>query len=365
MSLVATQGVWMPYPPQIVLAPANVSLLIDATGEKVAIIGRVWNKDHTTKNITKVGFRFGVVTKAGGSALTVSLQDVNLAAGGPYQPDETQDQTVAIANADAGFVSNSWYQTNALSAVRSVAFGEHLAVVVEYDGAGRLAADAVNLTGLQVAASNRFLTSGMALKTAGWAVSTAQSNVILEFDDGTFGTLSESLPYSTFAVLAYNSGSAADEVALEFTVPFSCKVDGAYVIMATAFAASDFDVVLYDGTTVLATASSDGNTAEATGTNRVHVVTFAEQTLVPGTVYRLSLKPTTTNGVSLHYFEVAAANHMQALPGGTSWVYTTRVDAGAWAAPTTTRRPWAGLRISALDNGVVPRQPRATFGLGI
>src|SRR5262245_9299830 len=127
-------GLWIPSPSlpySFAAAPAlSTLLLIDATGEEAAFCGRVFFPVRSgTKDVRKVGFRFGAVTKAGGSALTVSLQDVNLGTGPTMQPDETQDQTVAVANADAGFTSNAWYQTGALSADRTVALGELLAVV--------------------------------------------------------------------------------------------------------------------------------------------------------------------------------------------------------------------------------------------
>src|SRR5687768_5910779 len=87
---------------------------IDATGEKQAWCGPVWFQERTgSKQIVRVGFRLATVVKAGGSGLTVSLQNVNTApaALNTLQPDETQDQTVAIANGDAGFTSNVWYRT--------------------------------------------------------------------------------------------------------------------------------------------------------------------------------------------------------------------------------------------------------------
>ena len=60
MTLVATQGLWLPNPPLFLNNPAfSTGLLIDATGELVAFVGRVWNKDRASKDITKVGFRFG------------------------------------------------------------------------------------------------------------------------------------------------------------------------------------------------------------------------------------------------------------------------------------------------------------------
>lgn len=360
---------WLPvhqvqYPPihPTAIPPAvATTLLIDATGEKVGFIGPVWNKDRATKNITKVGFRFGAVTKAGGSGLTLSLQTVDLANGPPGRPDETQDQTVAIANGDAAFASNTWYQTAALSAARTVAFGEMLGIVIEYDGGGRLGADSVVISASSSIGSGAKSNVGSpALKTGGtWAHADVVSNVVLEFDDGTFGTLLDSYPYSGITTTAYNSGSAADEFALEFTVPVQMKVDGAWVPVIAA-AGADFDVVLYQGTTALATASVDANTVVGNTVARPSRVLFAEQVLSPGNTYRLAVKPTTANNVTIYDFVVSDANHLQAWPLGTSAYLATRVDAGDWT-PVATRRPFLGLYLSAVLAGF----PRSRAHLGM
>lgn len=352
MAYVPVQGWQMPPYPTIGYPPAfGTGLVIDATGEKIAMMGTVWNKDRATKNITRVGFRFGTVTKAGGSALTVSLQDINLAAGPTIQPDETQDQTVAIANANAAFVSNTWIRTDALSAARSVAFGAPLAVVIEYDGAGRLGADTVMVSSLGISVSgHRNLISGPALKSGTWSAITATNDIILEFDDGTFGTLLDAVPANVITVTTYGNGSAADELALEFTVPAPIKVDGAW-IGSFINSGADLDIVLYNGTTVMATFSVDSNAILAAATQHLLRIPFAtEQELLPGNTYRLSQKPTTAATVAVYDITVADANHFQASPLDIAACLATRVDAGAWTT-LPTRRPLMGLYVSAIPDG--------------
>jgi hypothetical protein len=324
---------------------------IDATGEKHAIVGRVWNKDRTTKSIRNVGFRFGTIVKAGGSGLTLSLQNVDLATGPPYQPDGTQDQTVAIANADAGFASNVWYLTGDLSADRSVAFGEHIAVVLEYDGGGRLSTDSVIINGLDISGTSmRPLDSGHLLYTASWAVVAQYPQMVFKFTDGTYGRLTHSLPMTTNTTTNFNSSSGADEIAMTFQFPMAVKVDGAWV-MINVTAGGNFDTILYDsdGSTPLATVSTDANAIFSSGTAKWHYVTFPEVTLNANTTYYLAVKPTTTTNVSVYSATYEAAEYRQASPWGESVAWTSRVDAGSWAAETTTRQMMAGLRISAID----------------
>ena len=362
MALQTLPGMSVPIgiiPGHVAMAPSFAStLVIDATGEMAAFVGRVFFKARTgTKAISKVGFRFGAVTKAGGSALTVSLQDVLNAGGGiPMQPDGTQDQTVAIANADAGFTSNAWYQTGALSATRTVSCGDLLAVVIEFDGGGRLGADSVVISGLSATQTGHANMATSVLKTGGtYAVVSVVPNVILEFDDGTFGTLFGGFPCSNLATLTYNSGTGgADEYALEFTFPGPVKVDGGGGLWAHAVAGSDADLIVYDGTTAMTNGSVTFDGDFAVNANaRASLGQFpAMLSLTKDTTYRLALKPTSANNVTLSYFDVAAAGHFQAHTGGTAWCLTSRVDGGSWAAATTTRRPFLWPHICAIDDAV-------------
>ncbi len=326
------------------------SSVIDATGEMFAWLGRVWLPTRTgTKDISRVQFRFGTVTKSGGSAMTVSLQNIDLATGPPTQPDGTQDQTVAIANADAAFVSNTWYRTGAFSANRTVTHGDLLGVVIEYDGAGRLSSDVVNLSNFTW--FNSSAVGYCSLKTGGtWATASVASNLLLEMSDGSFGRLDTGIPVKAFNSHAFNTGSAADEFAMAFQVPFKCKIDALGAILTIAGGTTDFELILYTGTTPTVTASVDGNTYNAVGTRTV-LLPIAETELAANTQYYLAVKPTTANNVTAFSYDVDNANHLSLYPGGTSWTYTNRVDGGSWAAVTTTRQLLLGIRISSLDDG--------------
>lgn len=359
LQTVGGQSLYYPARPPITQL-TFLSGLIDATGEMFAWCGAVWNKDRATKSIHKVGFRFGAVTKAGGSALTVSLQDVSLTAGPPIQPDGTQDQTVAIANADAAFVANTWIQTAAFSADRSVTFGELVAVVVEYDGAGRLASDLVNITNLTASFYGQGTPHipGCALKTGGtWATQSGVPNIILEFSDGTFGTLQGGYPLSANNLLSFKQDTAgSDEYALEFQVPWPCSVDGIWCVGGAAANTNNFSFILYSGTSAMTngTIAVDANLLSATASDSYYELPFsAPISLAANTLYRLAMQPTQTTGnVRLETIDVSAANHFQAHDGGPTLCLGSRIDSGAWAAATTTRRPLMGLRISALDDGV-------------
>jgi hypothetical protein len=324
----------------------STGLLIDATGEKIAMIGRFWNASRSAKSIRKVGFRFGAVTKAGGSALTVSLQNVSTSAN-PPQPDGTQDETVAIANANAAFASKTWIMTGNLSADRSVSFGEELAVVVEYDGSGRIGSDSVVVSSILTATNS--CNPVTSLYTSSWATSTRTPNFIFECSDGTFATFDGCSISKDSSSATYNSGSTPDEYGNEFQIPFACKTDGAWLLITPQTTSSDFEVVLYSGTTALATATVDASTAGPV-TGRIHILWGSEIELAANTNYILALKPTTANNVSLGYFDVDASTHWDAT-GIPTCAMVTRTNAGSWSGTTTTRRMTCGLNVSAIDTG--------------
>jgi hypothetical protein len=369
MQTIPGRGMLVPAPQWLIagnLPAFNVSAIIDATGEKAGMCGRVWNKDRSSKTINKVHFRFGTVVKAGGSALTVSLQDLSTSAAF-IAPDETTDQYRAIANADANFLSNTWYTTGLLTSdgtdsgtKRTVAYGEALAIVVEYDGGGRLGSDSFIING--TAAVTQSHLSQLVLKTGGsWSQASSIPNVILEFSDGTFGTLLMGYPATAFSSVTYNLDTlVADEYALEFSLPFACKVDGCWFVSTLANAAVDFDLIIYNGTTPVTngSVSVDGAQNASSGSVRYGEAPFAaEASLAANTTYRLAMKPTTANSLALSYFDVNAAGHLDAHDLGSACHMASRLDSGAWDSTGTSsiylkRRPLMGIRISSLDDGV-------------
>ena len=352
-------GLWLPgMLPIIVNPPATSNAAfgpIDAAGEKLAMVGRVWLPAHSgSKDIRRVGFRFGTVVKAGGSGLTISLQDVDLINGPPVRPDGVQDQTVAVANGDATFDTGLWHRSGALNADRNVTHGDRLAVVVEYDGGGRLGADTVSLSTLQAVNSVTVspLETACVLFTAAWAIlGTVQIPIlVLEMSDGTFGTLEGCFPCTTINTHTFNVGTlVADEYALVVTPVWPCKIDGLWGI-AGPVAGADFEQILYDGVVALQTVSVDANAIIVAG-SRLSIAPIAETALVVGTTYYVGFRPTTANNISVYSFDVFDANHLTCHPAGIGWTFTTRLNLGAWAAPTATRRLFAGVRMSSFDDG--------------
>jgi hypothetical protein len=338
--------------------PATGALLIDDSSEKVAFIGPVLWPDIsvTSRAITKIGFRSSG-TKTGGSGIRLSLQDVSTATLMPYQPDGTQDQYVDIPA--SGWSTSGMQMSPALSANRTVNWGEMVAVVVEFDSGGRLGADTFALTGSSSGTQYFDNSEGYVHYSGGvWATAsgTACPNFVAEFADGTFGSIGspDAIMHQLSTTGTFNSGSATfDEYAIRFTLPFGVQIHGLWPWVGPAATSSDFDAILYDSSNnVLASKSMDANLARALATRGYACYFSSPVELAANTQYYASIKPTTTNNISMNYYDVLSASHLNAIFGHQNWCLATRVDgAGSWTI-NTTRRPMGGLIISGFHDGV-------------
>lgn len=323
---------------------ASINGLVTSTS-KLAMMGQVWFPEASgSKSIVRVGFLFGTpLIKSNGSALTLSLQDVSLT-GTVIQPDGTPDQTVAIPNADAAFAALTWFRTSTLSAPRSVSCGDWLAVVWEYDGSGKQTGDDIRIAmGNSEDGNFAAFEASNTFNGSVWGSTTGRGvyPVVFEFSDGSFGRFGRyGFPFSAIDVLSYASNtSGADEHALEFKLVDPIAIEGGEWVMTAS--GDDVDLILYRGTTVLATSTFKGKYSLDTTNRRRAMALFSDAVqLSANTVYRLAVRPSSTNPIALAYFDVADADHMQLHFGGVTWRLISRVDGGAWAAPVKTRRPY-------------------------
>lgn len=335
------------------------SALLDATGERVAFCGPVWFAARSgTKEITRVQFSFGTVGKSGGSGLTVSLQNLSTTVA-PTQPDETPDQTVAIANGHASFVSNTWIRTDAFSASREVAFGERLAVVIEFDGSGRLGSDTVNVRGVGGPHPTHWSVTTHRSAAGVWTSQNIIPNILLEFSDGTFGTLLGGFPVSNVTWALVKPASSPNEVGLSFSFATAEDMDVASAVIDQGH--NDCLATLYSDTTPLRTCPLPwGHQRYLPATNNegaryANWVFDNVEALAAGETYIVGFKQTEANDAfssALYYYEVNHVDHWQAHGGGLDWVFVDRTDDGAWTTRPT-RRPFLWPHIVLLSVGEV------------
>jgi hypothetical protein len=319
--------------------------LIDAATEKAAFIIRV-PKDGT---LDSVGFLLGTVTQAPTNGLKISFQDVSLANG---DPDGAIDQYAVVT---AGLTTGAWIDVGGTGYMgstgagsgskRSVSRADYLAVVIEYQSFN--AGDSLNVRNF----APKLPWPGSAyadLYTTAWAKANAPV-LSLKYDDGSYAFMPNVFPYSSESYSPINTGTTPDEIALKFKLSYSAKVNGLWFYGALA-AGSSVDLILYaaDGSTVLASASLDGDAVA--GTMRMFWVPIAETTLTKDTVYYIAFKPTTATSVNLYWFTVFAAAIFDQLDLDQNAYWSQRTDAGAWS-DIVTKRPFLAAVISALDDG--------------
>lgn len=305
------------------------SYLLDAAGEKKAFIVAV----PKTGTILKAGFKTGTVTTP--QTLRISLQTVDAATGNPTGTLYGG----SAAGTQASPASNTYYTVTLGTGATSVK-GDIIAVVIEFDSTvGNLNIDTVSTI-----YSNSFPYCNH--YTASWTKNSSIPLTALEYSDGSYADCGCS-PITAWSYPGWNSGSTPDERALRFQFPFPCRLKGAWFRGSVS---GDMEVVLYSGTTALATISIDKDQTYSSGRyNKFYFNT--PYNLAANTVYRLSLKPTTVTSISA-FTEMSFASQtvLDSIDGGQEFYYSYRTDAGAWTDDAT-KRYFMGLICDQFDDG--------------
>lgn len=340
------------YIDQGTLALNATTLVIDASTEKIALIGRFWSPDYESKTIDTVSLPLGTIVSAGGSTVRVSLQDVSTTTY-PAQPDGTQDQYRDVTL--SSWSSGSWVTTGLLTDdgtdtgnKRTLSHGELFAVVCEFQS--WTSADV-----LRVAGNAQFAPifgSGSSLYTGSWATQTVGPACLFTCSDSTLAAFYGTCPRSGSILTSYHLNSTPDEYGVTFTAPCDMKVDGISMIPYLGGSSSDFEVILYQDTTALQTVAIDASTIGITSNQRWNHLPFAEkQTLTKDTEYIIAVRPTTTNAVSAPMIDVADSSHFDLWPGGQGHHLVTRTNQGSWSATTTRRFFHCSVCVTDIDVG--------------
>lgn len=353
----AGSGPWWPDNHLYNLAPALSTIgTLAATGNKIAFAGTVKFSDRNTssKTISRIGFRFGTIVKAGGSNLMASIQHISTVAGPPIQPDGVQLSTCAILNSE--MASATWLRSEPFGTAVNVNSGDAYAVVVEFDSGGRLGSDSfplVSLGSLATAAQPGYGVMVTSISVAApWTASTLVPAFALEFTDGTFGTLVENdIPLSNLATVTFSSSSAINEWGEAFWFPFNCKIDGIRTAMLQG--AGSINAVLYQGNSALQTVTVSSTSASTISAARWYNITIPETTLTANTTYFVSFVPQNTANISQYKFQFD-----QTVAGGPFTIYdnyanlgTASRTAGTWSTIASTETFATAVHISAVDSG--------------
>ena len=315
---------------------------INANGERAALIMRV----PKTGTVDKFAARIHTVTDAPDNGARFSFQDVDLSNG---LPDGSVDQFATVAS---GSVTAGWLDPGTFDSGRSVTRGDYLALVIDIP---------------TFTAGDNFAVGGSATVSNSMQFPYGVSNsakdatnfpaFALHYNDSTWTWIPHVYPHSSVSSVTYNSGTGtADEWGTAWSVPFPCKAWGVEVNLAVASGA-DFEAILYDsdGSTALATTAHDGSLATTAGTARLALPFPSEVSLTANTNYRVAIRPTTGNNVTLSYMVLPDGDIMRyCWEGGDNLYMTSRLNqTGAWTDYNsgTFRRVPISLLVSAFDNG--------------
>jgi len=352
-------------------SPSLGSSTMDAAGEMVAMIGRVWFAagPGTSKTVSSAGgiiqWRTGTVGAwAGTTTIRVGIQDVSTTTGPPARPVE--DWTTGsppykdlIRGTDA-LASNTWYST--LTAIstgsRTLTHGDLIAVVWDmttHSGGGGNT-DSVNVAclGGGTGATTHMPQVTAKVGTPAWAATTLIPNVVITCDDGTLAFLEGSLPVTSVTSRAFNIDTGtADEYGNIFVPSGALGVDELWAVVDPD---ESYDLILYsDALNVTAptseqSVSCDLNITSAASNGHMRAA-IGQETLTAGTAYAVTVRPTSTTNLTMIEVAVNAAGHLAVWPGGTGMYKCTRLGAANALTTTTTARMLCGVSINKWDDG--------------
>jgi hypothetical protein len=356
-----------------------VSGTLDAASEKFAFVGNVHICDNSaSKTLSSAGGKIHFVAGAsttfsnGSTTLDVGVQDTDQAAVF-MQPDGTFDTKDTLVGGTDTITSSAINTVTLSTGSKTVTDGMKLAVV--FDMTARGGADSVKISA-SLAGTAAFVPAPttMVNLTGSWTNATDSiPNVLLEFDDGTFGIFygAHWVPAADSTSGNITTASAPDEFGTRFVLPFKCELHGVeFPTRTTAGAATGTQGVIILSTGTAASPSTvtsdniDGFDVRASGLMGYRLVKrlTTPQTLEPNTTYYLTFHASSNQTWQTLYLTWPAAGQLAWLPLGTNAYKVTRSGGtGAFTEATAELVPIT-LIISKLDDGLYGR---ANYALGI
>lgn len=327
-------------------APATINpTVIDAANERHILYGLVQWSDGGTHDIASVHWRCGTAGGTVNYTLRVSLRDPDFTTSTPGRDDGVVDQFATHVNPTAATNFTSTLD----SARAGVAHGDYLCVVFDFSAwtSGTFAP-----TCYQMGTNTRKAWVPGVSHFDGVSTYTEQSAVPMitfEASDGTIGQFFGGLPRGTITTLSFNNTSAQRRVALEFSVGHNLWA-GVMAFMANNWGTTyaPFSLHFMQGATDLFTKAFDPQVMHSVNASRFAEAPFADIALTSGNTYRVAIEPTSNVNIQVQYLDVSTASHLDTL--APNHAYAT-YDGSSWAAPTTTRIPFAFWGIAAVEDG--------------
>ncbi len=323
-------GLWLSPPWMATLPPTFTTTSITSTTGKNGKVFQVGK----TGNIHKVGFRIT-------SATTPNQCEVRVETVGA---DGLPTGTLVATNTKASFTpaANTWFLLT-LTADAPVTYGQLVAIVIQPTGT----APSIAVSDINGSYGGAFPYTGR-FATATWTMGQDMPLVATEYDDGSYPFHMQCWPIDGINNTTFNSGTTPDEKGIAFSTPFPGVIEGCWVFVDGD---GDFNVVLYEGTSVLETLVWDKDYRAGTTASGYWLTFLSHHNTTANTVYRITVLPTSATNVSLVEFTVNASAILTGMPGGGAIYGTTRTNAGAFTDSNTTW-PLIGPRYAGFDDGL-------------
>lgn len=305
---------------------------LDAQNEQCAAILDV----PKTGAIRKVGFAVDQVTVSGAADVRIETISAGLPTGTLWGTNTNVAHTVS---------ATGWQVTSALTSDASVTRGDRIAVVIKNNSAS--ADFRIENVSNGPWSSSRYPYGAQDLGGAGWSKVSVTPALYLEYSDASQERIIGVPVFINPGLATFNSGSAEDEIGNRMVLAYGCRTQGAWIL---ADIEQTSDVVLYEGTTQLASCTLSPDERGATSVGLYYCLWDAAQELTASTVYRVVLKPSTTTPNTAIYTGSVSSAQLALLPGGANVYKTGRADAGSWSDDSSTITA-IGLIIDQIDLG--------------
>lgn len=337
-------GLWIPSPSEgnntgVAFTTAST---LTANTHRSAFVFQV----PKTGSIHKLHWRYGAVTSGGTTRMQTRLEPLGSTTG---DPTGAAYGGCAYGTSSIQPVSNT-YDVITLGTDATATKGDFVAACIDFQTFN--ASDSVIIQSGGTTAESAGLgyvdTFG-----ASWAKTGGVGLLGVEYSDGSTDYIPNTTPYTAITNTSFNSTTGVtDEYALSFQIPFPARVAGVAMNLGVAAATQNYEIILYSGTSALQTITGS-HRAYQTSSQRLGFWIFpTPQTISANTLYRLSIRPTSSTNVTLQIYTYNSAAMLDQDEGGQNFCLATRLDQGAWAADTTTQRPAIYIMFDQFDDAV-------------
>lgn len=336
------------------------AITLDATGESVSVIGRLWIEGTPggTKVLSAGGggsifTRMSAVTLANGSSVfDIGIQDVSTSTG---LEDGTFDVSGSWVSAAAP-TANIWNKKVMDTGTKTMAHGDLIAIVANFTT--RAGADSLSFRRFASQTQTMAFPYGSA-DTGTLAKATTALMAMIVFDDGTRGWIHGfTLPASSNTSISFHVSSALDEYCNIFTPTATMQISAIAQCVFNVVAGDTYEIILYEdpmgARTFLETVTPDPDVNSSTNATSYDWQLITPVTLAAGVTYGVSARPLTVNPISFGHSTLNVTDNevLKAMnPWGMSAKVVAATNLGAFAEVQTYFVPLFGVLVTGLDDG--------------